>query len=95
VDREAVDVKIEIALDELRYVLSIGDRLTTLERHMAKIDDLITQINDATNAIAAKITRIQQAIEAGDGSAAARLQPLADQLTALGQDPSNPVPPVS
>lgn len=88
-------MKIEISLDELRYVLSVGDRLTTLETHMAKIDDVIAQINDATNTIAAKITRIQQAIESGDGGAAARLQPLADQLTALGADLANPVPPVS
>lgn len=91
-DGETVAVKIDLTLSELKYILGIDTRLTNLETNMARIDAIIAQMNDATNAIAAKITRIQEQLEAGDTTAAAQLQPIADQLTALGADPSNPVP---
>jgi uncharacterized coiled-coil protein SlyX len=86
-------MRIDLSLAELRYVFGIDARLTNLEARVAKIDTVIAQINDATNAVAAKLKRIQEQLEAGDMSAIAQLQPIADHLTAMGADPDNPVPP--
>jgi hypothetical protein len=65
------------------------------EEHHTMIDPkvaaLITQFDDATNAIAA---RIQKLIDAGGLSAEseAALQAEVTKLQTLGQDPGNPVP---
>lgn len=60
--------------------------------------DLLAKIDAATNAIAAKLQKlIDAAANAGSVSEAevrAALQPEVDRLTALGADPTNPVPPV-
>lgn len=60
------------------------------------ITEVIKKIDDATNAIAARIQKlIDAATTAGSVSAAeivAALQPEVDKLTALGADPVNPTP---
>jgi len=57
-----------------------------------KVAALITQFDEATNKIAA---RIQKLIDAGGLSAdsEAALQSVVNNLKSLGQDPENPVPP--
>ena len=75
------------------------DNLELEEREMA-VDPTITavigQIDDATNAIAARIQAlIDAAVAQGSVSAAevvAALQPEVTKLQALGADPGNPVP---
>jgi hypothetical protein len=60
---------------------------------MSKLDDLTKQIDDETNAIAAKIDSLQ--LKAGDAVTAeqlAALQAVSDRLKTLGADPANPVP---
>lgn len=65
------------------------------------MEGLVSAMNDATNAIAAKIQAlIDKLAGAADGGLTAdetaqvkaQLGTLKDQLTALGADPSNPVP---
>lgn len=56
-----------------------------------KVAKLITEFDNATSAIAA---RIQKLIDAGglNPESEAALQAEVDKLAALGQDPNNPVP---
>lgn len=56
-----------------------------------KVAALVTEFDSATNAIAA---RIQKLIDAGglNAESQAALQSEVDKLTALGSDPSDPVP---
>lgn len=75
------------------------DLLQLEEAHMSvdvTITEVIKKIDDATNAIAARIQKlIDAATTAGSVSAAeivAALQPEVDKLTALGADPVNPTP---
>lgn len=60
------------------------------------IADLLSKIDSATTAVAARIqSLIDKANNAGQltsAEIAAALQPEVDRLTALGSDPDNPVP---
>lgn len=57
------------------------------------LENLITQINDATNAIAARIDRLTNDLQnVATPEQLTELTALRDQLVALGQDPANPVP---
>jgi hypothetical protein len=57
---------------------------------------LVSEFNDATNAVAARIDRIIAAAQAADGLTAAELEtafrPVVTGLQALGSDPANPIP---
>lgn len=59
---------------------------------MTAVDDIISQLDDATNEIASDLAALRDEVAAGDTGTAAKFQPLLDRLTALGQDPANPVP---
>lgn len=88
-----------------RTLLGIDQQLNSYsqdkkEKDMAltpEIAAVISQIDNATNAIAARIQAfIDAANAAGNVSAAevvAALQPEADRLSALGSNPEQPVPP--
>ncbi len=77
---------------------TIQDKLQEIETLMQKeTSDVIKAIDAATTAVA---TRLQKLIDlaATNGSATeaeirAALQPEVDRLTAMGTDPTNPVPP--
>lgn len=57
------------------------------------LENLITQIDGATNAIAARIDRLTTDLQnVATPEQIAELTTLRDQLVALGQDPANPVP---
>jgi hypothetical protein len=78
-----------------------GERTRRRLRKMAtreEFDAVVGKFNEATNAIAARITKLEGTI-AGAGLSAeaeatvlAELHAVADGLKALGADPSNPVP---
>ena len=61
-------------------------------------DTLLAAVNDATNAIAARIQKLLEIINAGgmteaqEAEVKAGLEAAVAQLQALGQDPSDPVP---
>ena len=59
------------------------------ERIMSKLDDLEAQFVAAINTIAAEL---QAEVANTEGAIAARFQPFADRLTALGADPAGQVP---
>jgi hypothetical protein len=70
-------------------------RLDRLEQRMSAVDDIIAALNAATNVLAEKLAALQAEVAAGGDpvATAARFQPILDELTALGADPANPVPP--
>jgi len=72
-------------------LLALAARITSLEEHMAQVDDVIVAINEATNALAARIERV---IETTDADTAAKLRPIVTNLEEMAQDRDNPVPPV-
>jgi len=83
----------EMTLLSIRQMLDLAN-LSKEEQEMAvdpKVAALITEFDTATNAIAA---RIQKLIDAGglNADSQAALQAEVDKLTALGQDPANPIP---
>ncbi len=74
----------------------IGDYLMALSQDLK---DLTKAIDDATNKVAARIDALAAKIsnsmtDAEVAEVKAGLQAEVDKLTALGQDPDNPVPPV-
>ena len=72
-------------------IIGLTERITALEEHMAQVDDVIVAINDATNALAARIERV---IEGTDATTAAKLRPIVTSLEGMALDKDNPVPPV-
>ena len=84
--------------DIRRKVLDIQqalDRLNLKEPDMAVSQDvatLITEFDTATNAIAARISKLMAASTTLSADDKTALQAEVDKLTALGQDPANPVP---
>jgi hypothetical protein len=84
--------RIEARMLHINHLLDLeaeGKKETTMID--PKVAKLITEFDAATNAIAA---RIQKLIDAGglNPESEAALQAEVDKLTALGQDPANPVP---
>jgi len=81
-------------VDQALNSLNLKEKHHMLDPTIAKV---IKQIDDATNGVAARIQKfIDDANAAGSVTAAEvvqALQPEADRLSALGADPSNPVPP--
>lgn len=63
---------------------------------MATLEDLITSLNDNTNAVATHLDKLTAELAAaGQAPTAgqlATLQAISDHLKALGSDPANPVP---
>jgi septal ring factor EnvC (AmiA/AmiB activator) len=76
----------------LDLIPELERRIKRLERHMSRVDDVIAQLNTATDEIARDLADLRDQIENLDPETAAKFEPLLARLTALGQDPSNPVP---
>lgn len=91
-DVMAVLGRIELRLNQHGGLLN---RLITGEQLMGtQLDTLITNLNDNTNAVAARIDRlIAQLGDVVSPTQLAELQAVSDHLKTLGQDPGNPVPP--
>lgn len=70
-----------------RHLRVIDRRLSTLEYRVSAVDDVIAELNTATD-----LQRLRDQVAGGDQAVAAQFQPLIDRLTAMGQDPQNPVP---
>jgi septal ring factor EnvC (AmiA/AmiB activator) len=103
------DTRVHEQLDRLIHAV---DALAAQERHMANdiqsIKQLVTEINDETNTVAARIDAQSAAIQALKDQIAAGtpvsqadldaiaegLAPISERLKALGQDSANPIPPV-
>jgi hypothetical protein len=68
-------------------------RIQTLEYHMARLDDALAELNDATNAVAARLEDVLGDIEQADSAAADKVRVEVERLRSLAADPQNPVPP--
>jgi hypothetical protein len=86
--------RLEADLAEIKDSINLlrkGNRLT-----MAALDDLITALNDNTNAVGTRLDKLTAEIAAAGAAPTpaqlAELQAVADHLKALGADPANPVP---
>lgn len=87
----------------------LGTKVRQLMTDVASVKQLIADLNDETNTVAAKvdsqqtqIKALQDQIAAGGTVTAADLQAIADGLTpiserlkALGADPTQPIPPAA
>jgi len=88
-----VNTKLLVDFLQTVNIRALAKRITKLEENMARLDDVIAQINDATNAIAAELDDLRSQLATGDSAAADKLQPIADRLRAMAADPDNVVPP--
>lgn len=59
---------------------------------MSRVDDVIADLNTATDEIANDLDALRQQVSGLDAVTAEKFQPLVDRLRALGADPENPVP---
>lgn len=82
-------------LDRLQTlnIVSLTRRVNRMEARMSQFDDELAQINDDTNSIATELDDLRSQIAAGDASAAAKLQPIADRLRSMASDGSAPAVP--
>jgi hypothetical protein len=60
---------------------------------MAALDDALAELNDATNAVAARLEDLANDVAQHDGAAADAVRAQAARLRGLAADPQNPVPP--
>ena len=77
-------------LDIKRQLASLEQVLQQIGVTVSKVDDVLAELNDATNLVAA---RLESVIGGMDTETAAKIQPYVDHLRELAADPSNPVPP--
>lgn len=76
-----------------KYSLSkILNRLDRLETGMSQVDDVLAELNAATNDIAEDLERLREEVANSDASTAEKFVPLVERLRALAVDPENPVP---
>jgi len=61
---------------------------------MTRVDDVIRDLNTATDEIAADLEALRAQVSNVDAVTAEKFQPLISRLRDLGADPENPVPPV-
>lgn len=60
---------------------------------MSLTDAALSDLNDATNEVAAELDALEALVAESDSSAAARIHKAADRLRGLAADPEAPVPP--
>lgn len=60
---------------------------------MSRVDDVIADLNTATDEIAADLEALREQVSNVDAVTAEKFTPLVERLRALGADPENPVPP--
>jgi methyl-accepting chemotaxis protein len=71
----------------------IIERIESMSQVLDQVRDFAAKIDEATNAIAARIQTLVDKVNAGTATPeeiAAVLQPEIDRLTEMGKDPSNP-----
>ena len=78
----------------LNNQILVLERIEKMSQVLDQVKDFAAKIDEATNAIAARIQTLIDKINAGTATPeeiAAVLQPEVDRLTELGNDPANPV----
>jgi len=75
------------------YALSQTDHITKIgEIAMARMDELASRLNAATNELASDLQALKDQVAGLDEGLAAQFEPLVARLEQMGQDPQNPVP---
>jgi len=74
------------------YVLEQTEQITVIGEKMAKYEEEFGRINDATNALAAKVEELRNRIDSDDPQVEAILNDLESRLRGIAADPENPVP---
>ena len=72
---------------------TIIERIEAMSQILDQIKDFAAKIDEATNAIAARIQALIDKVNSGTATPeqiAAVLQPEVDRLTEMGKDPANP-----
>jgi predicted nucleic acid-binding Zn-ribbon protein len=97
VSSAAADAKLDEVLTRLIALQAQGERLMS---KATDIQQLVTDINTATNEVASDLQRLRDQIAGGLSADEAttvvtQLDALKNRLTVLGQDPENPVPPAA
>ena len=62
---------------------------------MSRVDDVIRDLNTATDEIASDLEALRAQVSNVDAVTADKFTPIVERLRALGADPENPVPPTS
>ncbi len=87
-----------IELRQNHHTALLGAIITGEQIVATQLDQIITDLNDNTNAVSARIDRLTAAIQNQGNTITpdqlAELQAVSDHLKTLGQDPANPVPSV-
>ena len=60
---------------------------------MSRVDDVIADLDTATNDIANELDQLRDEVANLDGATADKLTPIVERLRTLAADPENPVPP--
>lgn len=60
---------------------------------MSQVDDVVAELNTATNDIATELEDLRSQVSGLDAVTAEKFTPIVERLRALAADPSNPVPP--
>jgi methyl-accepting chemotaxis protein len=77
----------------LDYQIITMERIEDMSQVLDQIKDFAAKIDEATNAIPARIQALIDKVNSGTASSeeiAAVLQPEVDRLTEMGKDPANP-----
>ena len=99
---ERIDARLTLVEAQVAQLLTALAQLTVLGNEIKQgvimanqaLTDLTVQLNDATNAVSARIDRLITGLQdVATPAQLAELGALRDHLTALGQDPVNPIPP--
>lgn len=96
---DKISIKIDLLKVRLERIEGKVDQIKAQGVAMANaFSDLAQQMNDETNAIAARIDALIAAQQAGgmtaeeEAAALAEMQAISDRLKVLGTDPNNPIP---
>lgn len=89
------DAKLDEIITRLKAIQAQG---VSIMSKATDIQQLVTEIDTATNEVASDLQRLRDQIAGGLTAAEAegvvtQLDALKNRLTVLGQDPENPVPP--
>lgn len=77
----------------LRRLNWLEYRTARLESAMSRVDDVIADLNTATDEIASDLEALREQVSNVDSVTAEKFAPIVERLRALGADPENPVPP--
>ena len=80
------------ALEQALGTDRLKQRIRRLEALMATVEDVLAQLDSATNDLATKLQELQTEVANFDSATADKFTPIVQRLQTLAADPGNPVP---